>query len=162
MNGCKKIRISRRRGYRQESEHARSFSSPMSVSSFGKNSPPTSDATSLIRSQGGSDSEDEMVKSVLGISKSDLAEVDKRNPGVFGEFTTPRKQMKMKWLPDQAISSTFSPFAKVFVPRRKAVKSKGAIIAGFSEMLLKNRAIDKSQQPANLKSCDLENDQVNE
>jgi len=158
----KSFRIPRRRGYRQDSAHARSFWSPMSDSSFGKSSPTTSTATSMIISAGGSDSEDDMVKSVLGISKSDLAEVDKRNPAVFGEFKTPRKQMQMKWLPDEGISSPFSPFAKVFVPRRKSVKSKEAIISGFSESLLKNRTIDNIQQLANLKSCDTENDQVNE
>jgi len=157
---CKSIRIPRRYGYRQESEHARSFWSPMSVSSFGKNSPPTSSATSLITSQGGSDSEEDMVKSVLGISKSDLAEVDKQNPGVFGEFKTPRKQMSMKWLPDEVISNPFSPFGKVFVPRRKSVKSKEAIIAGLSEMLRKNLAIDNIQKPTNLKSCDTPSDQA--
>jgi len=162
-DGCKKcIKIPKKHGYQQESEHARTFCSPMSVSSFGKGSPPTSSATSMITSQGGSDSEDDMVKSVLGISKGDLAKVDKRNPGVFGEFETPTKQMTMKWLPDKATASPFSPFAKVFVPRRRSMKSKEAIIAGFNKMMLENRATDSIQEPTNLKSCDTENDQVSE
>jgi len=147
-NGNKKsfnFRI--KRGCRRESEHTRPTSSPMSVSSSCWNSAPTSIANSMTTSQGGSDSEGDVVKDIVVVSTIDLGKSQKRNGCVFSEglleeFTTPRRQNKMKWVPDKPISSSLSPLAKVFVPLVKPVISIDANSAGLNEMTLKDLAIE--------------------
>jgi len=144
----------------QESEHIRSFSSPMSVSSSGKTSPPASISTAMITSQGTSDSEGDMVKNDVVVSTRDFGKFQKRNSSVlpdvlYGEVKTPRGPRKREWLSGKAKKSSFSPFAKVFVPR-KSVMSKDGIIAGLNEMT----HVDTIQQRATLKSCLTENDEV--
>jgi len=163
----KSITFRDRLGYRQESEHTRPFSSPMSVSSSGMTSAPTSSANSIITSQGGSDSEGDMVKDAMLVSTGDLGKLQKGSSRafldeLFGELKTPTREMKMKWQRDEAVTSSFSPFAKVFVPRDKSLTSKDAIIAGLNKMTLKNLAVFSSQEPANVKSCETQNDKVYE
>merc|ERR1719334_2946546 len=76
-------------GYRAESDYTHSSSSPMSVSSCSKTSALTPISTSMITSQGGSDSE------VL-----------------YGVVKTPRRRVRREWISGKAITSPLSPFAK--------------------------------------------------
>jgi len=159
-DGCKKsITFREKLGYRQEFKHNSPSLSPMSVLSPGMSSAPTS-------STFGSDSEGEVVKNAMLLSTRDLSKFQKRINRAFlddlvGEFKTPRRELKMNWQANKAISSSFSPFAKVFVPRVYSVTSKDAISAGLSEIRLKNLALT-SQQPPNQKSSEIVDEKVYE
>jgi len=117
--------------YGQEFENTRHLSSPMSTSSSGMTSAPTSSACE-------SDSEGDVVKNAMVVSAGDLGKLQKRSSlafseDLFGEFMTPKREMKMNGPLDEAISSSFSPFAKVFVPRVNSVTSKDAVSASLTE-----------------------------
>jgi len=114
--------------YRQEFENTRHLSSPMSTSSSGMTSAPTSSACE-------SDSEGDVAKNAMVLSEFNLGKFQKRSSlafseDLFGELLTTTRQMRPL---DEAISSSFSPFAKVFVPRVNSVTSKGAISASLTE-----------------------------
>jgi len=154
----------RKLGYHQEYEHTRPFSSPMSVSSSVKTSAPTSISASMITSQGASDSEGDMVKNDMVVPTRNFDKFQKRNSCVFsdflyGEVKTPRRRRKKEWLSGIGNKSSFSPFAKVFVPQN-SVMSKDGIGAGLNEITLENFAVDTIQQRTTLKSCLTENDKV--
>jgi len=160
-NGCKKSITSREKlGYRQDFEQYSRSLSPMSELSACMTSTPTSSAF-------GSDSVCDMVKNAMLPSTRDLSKFQKRINRVFlddlvGEFKTPRRELKMNCQAGKAISSSFSPFAKVFVPRVNSVTSKHAISAGLSERRPKNLSLLPSQQPANQKSCEIIDEKVYE
>jgi len=150
--------------YSQESEDIRPFPSPMSESSSGKTSASASLYTSMLTSQDASDSEGDMVKNDVVVSTRDFGKFQKRNSYVlpevlYGEVKTPRAQVKKEWLSGKKKKSCFSPFAKVFVPR-KSVMSKDKIIAGSNKMTFGNFAVDAFLQRGTQKSCLTENDKV--
>jgi len=117
--------------YWQDFENTHLLSSPMSMSSSGMTSAPTSSACE-------SDSEDDVAKNAMVVSAGHLGKFKKRSSRAFSEdlfeeLMTPAREMKMNGPLDDAIRSSFSPFAKVFVPRVNSVTSKDAIIASLTE-----------------------------
>jgi len=150
----KSIQFRKKLGYWQESDHT--FSSPMSILS--PSSAPNSISTTMLMSPGASDSEGDMVKSDV----LDVGKFQKRNScgfaDLYGEVKTRRRRMKKEWLSGKQFTSSFSPFAKVFVPR-KSMMSKDGIRTGLKEMLLENLSVNTIQQRGNL-SCLTENDEV--
>jgi len=143
--------------YRFESEYCRHRPSPMSVSSQGKTSPATSSGRSLITSQGGSDSECDMLKKVEVVSRSEKSNVQKQNscvfqPGVLGELRTSRRELKMTSFPDKASTSVLSPLAAVFVPGVKSLTSTNASRVVAKSTKHENSPMTTMHQPPNLKS----------
>jgi len=156
----KSIQFGKNLGYWQEYDHINS--SPMS-----------------IMSPGASDSEGDMVKNdVLDVGKFqqqnsfgfadlygevlDVGEFQQRNSfgyaDLYGEVKTPRRRMKREWQSDKDLTSSLSPFAKAFVPR-KSMMSKDGIRTGLNKKMLDNLSVNTIQQRGNL-SCLTENDEV--
>jgi len=150
----KSIQFQKKLGYWQESDHT--FSSRMSILS--PSSAPNSISATMLMSPGTSDSEGDMVKNDV----RDVGKFQKRNScglaDLYGEVKTRRRRMKKEWLSGKKFTSSFSPFAKVFVPR-KSMMSKDVIRAGLKEMILENLSVNTIQQPGNL-SCLTEDDEV--
>jgi len=117
----------------------------------------------MITSQGGSDSEGDIVKNVGVISTRAMGKVQKRNrgffsPGVLEKLKTPRGQLK----PVKVIASTLSPFAKVFIPRAKTFTSSNARNANVEETTNENLASATVQQYIDLKEGGTRIDKVTE
>jgi len=108
--------------HKLESGYYLSCSSPMSESSPDKTSGPNSSPTSMITSQGGSDSEGDISKNAWAVPARELAKARKRNTCAFSqdllaEFQRSKSQSKMKCYPDSKTENSLSALAKIFVPR---------------------------------------------
>jgi len=106
----------------------------------------------MITSQGGSDSESDIVKNVGVISTRAMGTDQKRNkgffsPGVLEKLKTPRGQLKTV----KVIASSLSPFAKVFVPRAKMFTSANSRNANVEATNNENLPSGTMQQDIDLK-----------
>jgi len=111
----------------------------MSLSSLGTKSPPFS-SVSMRTPQVESDNESYMSKNAMTFASNrvDKARTPKRCeflPNFLQDLVTPRSQQKMKSYPDKPITSTLSPFAKIFVPRINLLTSVSSSIAGHNETI---------------------------
>jgi len=144
----RRFQFGEKRGYLQESEHTSLKSTPMNVGFHRTNASNVQMSMGLM-SLGESDPEGDPVKNYVINMFADI----------HGELKIPRRRIKRKWLSGKKFTSSFSPFAKVFVPR-KSIMSKDGISAGLNEMTLENRSVNTIQQSRNLKSYLTENDVV--
>jgi len=140
-------------GYRQESDDICSFPGPMLMSSLsGGESSLNSISSTILKSQGASDSEDDIVKKDV----LDVGQFQNRNSCVFADL---HGEVKIPRLSDKPFTSSLSPFAKVFAPRKSRM-SKDGISTGLNKMTLENVAVKTIQQCGNLKSFLIENEKV--
>jgi len=141
--------------HKLESGYYLSCSSPMSESSPDKTSGPNSSPTSMITSQGGSDSEGDILKNALAGSARELTKAQKQSNYAFSEdllaeLQTSRRQSKMKWYPDSKTETNLSPFAKVFVPRVQRLASSIDSSVVVDDTKRRNRSMTTTHEPLNL------------
>jgi len=153
----KSIQFREKLGYLEESENTLLLSCASCSSSSVNASDQNSTSTAILMSQLTSDSEDDMMRNDLLDFDLDFDKFQERNSCAFvdlyGEVKAPRRRIKREWLSGRPFTSTLSPFAKVFVPRR-SMMSKDGISASLSI------AENNIKQHGNLKSCLTENDEV--
>jgi len=106
-------------------------------------------STEILLSQCASDPEDDMSTDYV----LDFGYFQKRNncefADLYGEVKIPR-------LSDKPFTSSLSPFAKAFVPRKsRDVKRQNQ----YNKTTLQNVAVNTIQQCGNLKSCLTENEE---
>jgi len=120
-----RMQLMRNQGNHCGSEHSRSDSSSMSISSF---KTPTSTTTSIKSLQVWSDSEGDIINNIMAGS-TNAGKVRKVFlKSMLGEFQTSGKSQKMELQTENETTSLLSPLAKVFVPHKLMMKTRGSRI----------------------------------
>jgi len=134
----KSIQFRKKLGYQEESEDTLLLSCPSCSSSSVNASDLNSTSTAILMSQLTSDSEDDMMRNDLLDFDLDFDKFQKPNSCAFLDLYGGVKERE--WLSGKPFTSTLSPFAKAFVPR-KSMMSKDGISASLS------MAVNNIKQP---------------